>query len=72
MHRHRRRGGNVRNMDDGLLEPMAVEKLPAWALHERVRLLRRKPFASLPNGVLALGPLLLIAPGLKVGLGPLR
>ena len=51
---------------------MAVKRLAAGAGHQRVWLLGRQPLAALPHGIFLFRPLLLVTPGLEIGLGPLR
>jgi hypothetical protein len=59
-------------MDHRILEPVAVEHLAAGAGHQRAWLLRRHPLAALPHAIFLFRPLLLVTPGLEVGLSALR
>ena len=50
----------------------AMESLTARARHQRTRHLRRQSLASFPHCIFLLGPIPLLPPSLKIGLGPLR
>jgi len=58
------------NVDQALLEPVAVEGFAAGASHHAVRPLRRQPFAGVPQRIFPRGPIALISPFLKIGVGP--
>ena len=62
----------MRDVDQRVLEAMAIEDFAAGASHERVGLLRGKLLASFPHGVFPRRPVPLIAPCLKIDLGSLR
>jgi hypothetical protein len=64
-------GCDVRDVDQGILEAVTIKHLPAGAAHYRAGLLRWQLFASRPHCIFARGPVALIAPCLKIGLGPL-
>jgi hypothetical protein len=66
------RSRGMGNVDHGFLEAVAVKDLAAVASDQRVWLLGRQLFAFRPHRIFALGPIPLIPPFLKVGLGPLR
>jgi hypothetical protein len=65
-------GCDVRDVDQGILEAMAIEDLAAGASHQGVRFLRQKFLASLPHRIFSSGPILLVTPRLKVSLGSFR
>jgi hypothetical protein len=62
-------GCEVGNVDQALLEPVAVEGFAAGASHHAVRLPRRQLFAGLPQGIFLCRPVALISPFLKIRLG---
>ena len=59
-------------VDQRVFMPVVVKDFAAWAPHQGTRFLRRHLFASLPHGIFASGPILLIAPRLKIGFRPVR
>ena len=61
---------DVRNVDPGVLKTVAVKDLAAAAGHQATWFLRRQPLASLPQGLLSLGPIPLFPPGLKIRFRP--
>jgi hypothetical protein len=61
----------MRNVDQALIEPVAVERLATGAPHDAGRPLRRQPFAGFPHGIFPRRPVAL-TPFLKVGLSPVR
>src|SRR2546430_5056436 len=69
---------DVRDVHHIFFEAMHIEHIAAWAFSESMRRLSRsivwriKPLASIPQGILACGPISLIAPCLKIGLSALR
>jgi hypothetical protein len=65
-------GCDVRDMDQGILEAMAIEDLAAGASHQGVRFLRRQFLASIPHRIFSSGPILLVTPSLKISLGSFR
>jgi hypothetical protein len=60
------------NVDQALLEPVAVERLATGAAHDAGRPLRRQPFAGFPHAIFPRRPVVLISPFLKIGLGAVR
>src|SRR5229473_7974584 len=64
--------GDVGDVDQGILEAVAVEGFAAGALHQRTRFLRRKPLTGLPHRIFSRGPISLVTPGLKICFGPVR
>ena len=60
------------NVDQALLEPVAVERLATGAAHDAGRPLRRQLFAGFPHGIFPRRPVVLISPFLKINLGPPR
>src|ERR1700675_4414691 len=65
-------GGDVGDVDQGILEAVAVEGFAAGALHQRTRFLRRKPLTGLPHRIFSRGPISLVTQGLKICFGPVR
>jgi hypothetical protein len=69
---------DVRHVHHHLIRAMHVEHLAAGTLHEAVARLARsiagrfKPLASIPQRIFSGGPISLIAPCLKIGLGAVR
>ena len=59
-------------MDYGVFDAVTVELLAAYALHQRTWFLRWQFFAGLPHSVFSSGPVSLVAPFPKVGLGSFR
>ena len=59
-------------MDHDVFDAVTVELLAAYALHQRSWFLRWQFFAGLPYRIFTSGPILLVAPGLKVSLGSFR
>src|SRR6266436_3590837 len=62
-------GGDVGDVDQGILEAVAIKHLAAGTAHHRAGLLRWQLFASCPHFIFARGPVALIAPCPKVSLG---
>jgi hypothetical protein len=62
-------GGDMRDVHHGVLDAMGVNHLAARAPHQRAGFLRRHPFAGFPHRIFPRGPVLLIAPRLKIGFG---
>jgi hypothetical protein len=65
-------GGDVGDVDQGILEAVAIKHLAAGALHQRTQFLRRKPLTGLPHRIFSRSPVSLIAPSLKIGIGAVR
>src|SRR5216683_7089242 len=65
-------GGDVRDVDQRILEAVAIKHLAAGTAHHRAGLLRRQPLAGCPHGIFPRGPISLIAPRLEVSLGSFR
>src|SRR6266851_1234375 len=65
-------GGDVRDVDQRILEAVAIKHLAAVTAHHRAGLLRRQPLAGCPHGIFPRGPISLIAPRLEVSLGSFR
>jgi hypothetical protein len=63
---------DVRHVDHGVLEPVTIEHFAAGARHQGTRFLRRHPLAAFPHGIFERGPIPSLAPGLKIGIRPLR
>jgi hypothetical protein len=63
---------DVGYVDQRVFMPVAVKDFAARAPHQGTRFLRRHLFASLPHGIFASGPILLIAPRLKIDFRPVR
>jgi hypothetical protein len=68
----RRNHTDVRNVGQIFFETMTVKGFAARACHEGTRLLRRHPLAGFPHRIFPRGPVLLIAPGLKISFGSFR
>src|ERR1700730_16531069 len=64
--------GDVGDVDQGILEAVAVEGFAAGALPQRTRFLRRKPLTGLAHRIFSRGPISLVTPGLKFCFGPVR
>src|SRR3982074_998593 len=65
-------GGDVGDVDQGILEAVAIKHLAARTAHHRAGLLRRQPLARVPQRVFPRGPIPLITPRLEISLGSLR
>src|SRR6266481_6500037 len=65
-------GGDVGDVDQGILEAVAIKHLAAGTAHHRAGLLRRKPLAGLPHRIFLRGPVSLIAPRLEISLSSFR
>src|ERR1700730_18264393 len=63
--------GDVGDVDQGMLEAVAIKHLAAGVAHHRAGLLRWQLFASCPHFIFARGPVALPAPRLEVSLGAL-
>src|SRR5579863_10008537 len=61
-------GGDMGDMDQDFVGPMAVKGFAAGAAHDAARPLRRHPLASLPDRIFPRSPVALIPPFLKIGL----
>src|SRR5258706_331702 len=62
-------GCDVRDVDQGILEAVTIKHLAAGAARHRAGLLRWQLFASRPQCIFSRGPISLIAPRPKIGLG---
>jgi hypothetical protein len=58
-------GADMRCVDHGVLEAVAVKDLAAAAYHQGTWFLRRQPLAGLPHRIFARGPIALSAPNLE-------
>jgi hypothetical protein len=63
--------GDMGNVRQGVVKALAVEFLAAGAPHQRTGVLRPQPLAAFPHGIFPGGPIPRVAPGLKIGLGPI-
>ena len=59
-------------MDQRVRKPVTVEDFAAAARHQGTWLLRGQPLARFPHRIFPRRPIPLIAPSLKIGLGPVR
>src|SRR6266436_265487 len=65
-------GGDVGDVDQSILEAVAIKHLAAGTAHHRAGLLRRQPLARVPQRVFPCRPIPLIKPRLKISLGSIR
>src|SRR6266581_28220 len=65
-------GGDVGDVDQCILEAVAIKHLAAGTAHHRAGLLRWQFLAGFPHRIFPRGPISLIAPSLKIGIGPVR
>src|SRR6266853_3340556 len=65
-------GGDVGDVDQGILEAVAIKHLAAGTAHHRVGLLRRQPLARVPQRIFPRGPISLITPCLEIRLSSPR
>src|SRR5467141_1923075 len=65
-------GGDVGDVDQGILEAVAIKHLAAGTAHHRAGLLRRQPLARVPQRVFPRGTISLITPRLEISLGSFR
>src|ERR1700730_11398913 len=55
-------GGDVGDVDQGILEAVAIKHLAAGTVHHRAGLLRRQPLVRIPQRVFPRGPISLATP----------